>query len=91
VKLLIETGDDFVIGNITGPQNALNMSGSVGKGKDATMTLNARAQIDPDTLKAIVTEAISKACGINLTPEFIAMKCLKPGRPNPTHRYDHVV
>jgi hypothetical protein len=67
------------------------MSGRAGKGKDATMTLNARAQIDPDTLKSIVTEAISKACGINITSDFIAMKCLKPGRPNPTHRYDHVV
>jgi hypothetical protein len=45
----------------------------------------------PDTLKAIVTEAISKACGSNITADFVAMKCLKPGRPNPTHRYDHVV
>ncbi len=91
VKLLIKTGNCFVIGNITGSQNSLNVRGSAGEGKEAVMTLNARAQMEPDTLKAIVLEEISKAGGNNIISEFVAVKCLKPGRPNPTYRYDHIV
>lgn len=91
VKLLIKTGNSFVIGNITGPNNFLNIRGSAGEGKEAKMTLNARAQMEPDTLKDIVLEEISKAGGNDITSDFIALKCLKPGRPNPTYRYDHIV
>jgi G3E family GTPase len=91
VKLLIKTGNGFVIGNITGTKNSLNIRGSAGAGKEAKLTLNARAQMEPDTLKAIVLEEISKVGGSNITADFVALKCLKPGRPNPTYRYDHIV
>ncbi len=91
VKLLIKTGNDFVIGNITGPHNLLNIRGSAGEGKEAGMTLNARAQMEPATLEAIVLEEIARAGGSNITAEFAALKCLKPGRPNPTYRYDQIV
>lgn len=91
VKLLIKTGNGFVIGNITGPNNLLNIRGSAGEGQEARMTLNARAQMEPDTLEAIVLEEISHAGGSKIMAEFAALKCLKPGRPNPTYRYDHIV
>ncbi|TWH45432.1 GTP-binding protein [Sporomusa sp. KB1] len=90
VKLLIKTDNGFVIGNITGPKNFLNIRGSAGEGKEAQMTLNARSQMEPDALKAIVLEEISKASENHITTDFVALKCLKPGRPNPTYRYDHV-
>lgn len=91
VKLLIKTGNGFVIGNITGPNNLLNIRGSAGEGKEAKMALNARAQMQPDLLKTIVLEEISRASGNNIVSECVALKCLKPGRPNPTYRYDHIV
>jgi G3E family GTPase len=91
VKLLIKTGNGFVIGNITGPQNILNIRETAGTGKEAKMTLNARIQMEPDALKAIVLEEISKAAGNNITSDLVAFKCLKPGRPNPTYRYNHIV
>jgi len=91
VKLFIKAGDRFVIGNVTGQKNSLNIRGAAGVGKEAKMTLNARVQMEPDTLKAIVLGEISKAGGNNITSNPIALKCLKPGRPNPTYRYDRVV
>jgi len=91
VKLLVKTDNGFVIGNITGPKNFLNIRGSAGEAKEAKMTLNARAQMEPDTLQAIILEEISKAGENDITADFLALKCLKPGRPNPTYRYDHIV
>lgn len=91
VKLLIKTGDGFVIGNIVGTRNFLTIRGSAGESTEAKMTLNARAQMEPDTLKAIVTEEIFQAGGSNVTSDFVALKCLKPGRPDPTYRYDYIV
>ncbi|WP_371380956.1 GTP-binding protein [Sporomusa aerivorans] len=91
VKLLIKTGEGFVIGNITGARSFLTIRGSAGESNEARMTLNARAQMEPDTLKTIVLEEISQAGGSNITSDFTALKCLKPGRPNPTYRYDYIV
>lgn len=91
VKLLIKTDSGFVVGNITGSQKLPNIRGLVSEGKEVTLTLNARAQMEPDTLEAIVVEEISQACQGKINTNYIALKCLKPGRPNPTYRYDHVV
>jgi len=91
VKLLVKSNDSFVIGNITGPSNFVNIRGAAGKDNQAIMTLNARAQMEPDLLKAIVLEEISKVGGANISADFVALKCLQPGRPNPTYRYDHIV
>lgn len=91
VKLLIEASDRFAIGNVTGKIDSLNIRGSAGIGKEAKMTLNARVQMDPDTLKTITLEEISTACGSAVTSIPIALKCLSPERPNPTYRYDHII
>jgi G3E family GTPase len=91
VKLLIATDTGFVIGNITGPENVVHIRETAGTGTVAKMTLNARAQMEPDALRAVVLEAVSRAGESNVITDFVALQCLKPGRPNPTYRYDHVV
>lgn len=91
VKLLLKNGDGFVIGNVTGSQPAPSIRGLLGAGGEVAMTLNARAQLEPATLEVIVSEEIANACGDETQAEYLALKCLKPGRPNPTFRYDHVV
>lgn len=91
VKLLIETGSGLVMGNITGPENAVSIRETAGTGPTAKMTLNARAQMEPDALKAVVLEAVSRAGEGKVLADFVALQCLKPGRPNPTYRYEHVV
>ena len=91
VKLIIKTGSGFTIGNITGPDNFLNLRGTAGEGQAAVLTLNARAQIEPEQLKTIVLEEIAKLCASNINPNNVTLNSLQPGRPSPTYRYDHVV
>jgi G3E family GTPase len=91
VKLLVKAGDGLVCGNITGSRNVLSIRGAAGAGQTAKLTLNARAQMAPEVLQAIVADEISQAAGSNITTDYIALKCLQPGRPQPTYRYDHVI
>jgi len=58
---------------------------------DARLTLNARVQMSPEALETIVREMIVSTCQGRITATNVAWRCLSPGRPNPTHRYDHVV
>lgn len=87
----MEAGKSYLIGNLTGSKELLNIRGSLGDEKEVKMVLNARVQMDPGKLESIVLEEISKACEGKINTEVIAMKCLSPGRPNPTHRYNHIV
>jgi len=91
VKLIIEAGNNFVIGNLTGQNESLEIRRSAGVGNEAKMTLNARVQMEPNNLKDIVLEEIANACGTEIASEILALECLSPGRPNPTHRYNYVV
>ncbi|MHC6180002.1 GTP-binding protein [Clostridium sp. JNZ X4-2] len=92
VKLLIETGEHYVIGNLTGRKESLNIRGSAGMGNKAKMILNARIEMDPADLERIVSEAVSAVCAEEgITQKVEALKCLSPGRPNPTHRYNYIV
>jgi len=91
VKLIVESGDNFVVGNLTGKRDTLGLRGSAGVSGEATMTINARVQLEPEKLEKTVLEEIAKACGKDIDSKILALKCLSPGRPNPTHRYDHIV
>ncbi|HHU32522.1 MAG: GTP-binding protein [Zhaonellaceae bacterium] len=91
VKLIIEAGNNFVIGNLTGQNESLELRRSTGVGNEAKMTLNARVQMEPENLKNIVLKEIADVCGTEVVSEILALKCLSPGRPNPTHRYKYVV
>ncbi|AKA67657.1 GTP-binding protein [Clostridium scatologenes] len=91
IKLLVEAGDQYVIGNLTGKKESLNIRGSAGMGNEAKMIINARVEMNPAELDNIVSEVVSKVCGEDITQKVEASKCLKPGRPNPTHRYDYIV
>jgi Ni2+-binding GTPase involved in maturation of urease and hydrogenase len=92
VKLLLEVGDACVIGNLTGTRDTAGLRGDAPTGAEAKLTLNARVQMPPERLEALVREAIASAsrrAGVTVVP--VAWRCLSPGRPNPTHRYAHVV
>lgn len=91
VKLMVETGGDFLIGNLTGKGDTLSIRGLLVTGVEARLTINARVQMSPEALETIVREMIASACTGKITAKSVAWRCLSPGRPNPTHRYDHVV
>lgn len=91
VKLMAEAGDKFVFGNLTGKSDTLSIRGSALTASEARLTLNARVQMSPEALEAIVQDLLVSTSEEQITVTPVAWHCLSPGRPNPTHRYDHVV
>jgi G3E family GTPase len=91
VKLIIEAGDSYVIGNLTGKKESLYIRSKAETGNEAKMIINARVQMEPENLERIVLEEIRVACGKDIISRIDALKCLSPGRPDPTYRYDYIV
>jgi len=91
VKIILETGDNYLVGNLTGKASTLNFRGKAGVSDNAQIIINARVGVNPDTLGRLVHETIDavKGEGITLSPK--AWQCISPGYPNPTHRYRKVV
>ena len=91
VKLAVTSGASLVTMNLVGTRETLEVHGEAAQGTSATLTLNARVQMTPEQLEAIVREQMAKVCGTAVTAQSVAWRCLSPGRPNPTYRYDKVV
>ena len=91
VKLILQAKDSFLIGNLTGNNEAPNIRRSAGIANEAKMTLNARVQMEPEKLEKIVLEEMAAVCGTDIESSILALQCLSPGRPQPTYRYDHVI
>lgn len=90
VKAMVEAGGDFAVGNLTGSAETLRIRGSVSPTGHARLTLNARVETSPEALNKLVAEELAKVAG-GLVITTLASKCLMPGRPEPTHRYEHLV
>ena len=92
VKIILETGHNYLTGNLTGPIDTLNFRGSVGTGTKARLTLNARVEMSPENLEQIVRNTLDDLFKKeHLTANIVALRCLSPGRPKPTYRFDRVV
>lgn len=91
VKMILEAGNDFLKGNLTGLNNTLNFRGSAGTSSEARLTLNARVEMSPEELEQIVRETLDVNAKDNVTVKIVALRCLSPGRPNPTFRFDRIV
>lgn len=91
VKILIESGDNYLIGNLTGLNNTLSFRNSAGTSTEARLTLNARVEMSPEALETIVRKTLDACKGKDIRKNIVALRCLSPGRPNPTFRFDQVV
>lgn len=91
VKIILEAGENFLTGNLTGRSNTLNFQGSAGTSSKARLTLNARVQMSPEDLEQTVNQALDTITKGDLEYKIIALRSLSPGRPNPTYRYDRIV
>jgi len=91
VKMMLESGENYLLGNLTGKVDTLNFRGSAGTGTKARLTLNARVEMSPETLEKIVRNTIETNTTGNLKATIVTLRCLSPGRPNPTFRFDHIV
>lgn len=91
VKLLLAADGQYLLGNLTGGPDTLMLRGRAGTSNQATLTINARVEIAPDELAALVQEEMTHACQEKINFKPTVFRCLQPGRPQPTFRYDHVV
>ena len=91
LKIILESGENYLIANLTGLKCTLNFRGLAGISTKARLTLNARVEMSPDELELIVRKTLNKYTKDSLTLNIVALRCLSPGRPNPTYRFDHII
>lgn len=91
VKILLDSDDKYIVSNLTGVSNTLTFRQSAGISDNARLTINARVEMSPDTLENIVRTTLDTITGTTISKKIVALLCLRPGRPNPTYRFDHIV
>ena len=91
VKIMLESDENYLIGNLTGKGDTLNFRGSAGTGSKARLTLNARVEMSPEKLEQIVRDTLNTKTTDSLAARIVTLRCLSPGRPNPSFRFDHIV
>lgn len=94
LKLLIrgKNAGGYVLANLTGASDPIRVSSDGSVSAPASMTINARVQMEPDDLNTCVFDCLSQTAekhSVSCTAD--STECLKPGRPNPTYHYDCVV
>ena len=90
VKMMLEAGTHYLLGNLTGKEVTINFRGSAGIGSEARLTLNARVEMNPEVLEILVRDTLESFSG-DLEVKILALRCLSPGRPEPTFRFKYVV
>ena len=91
VKVIAENNRQYIAGNLTGNASTLTLRGAIAPCDNIRFTINARVETSPEMLDTIVTETLDALVGNRYDAERLAWRCLRPGRPNPTHRFDVVV
>ncbi|MDR0815590.1 MAG: cobalamin synthesis protein P47K [Bacteroidales bacterium] len=90
VKAILENGNRYVVGNLTGKRDTLSLRESAGTGNQAKLTLNARVETSPEKLDSLVRDALHVSTRNRYDSVISAWRCLQPGRPNPTYRFTSV-
>jgi len=91
VKMILESGNNFITGNLTGRNETLNFRGSAGKSTRVRLTLNARVEMSPNMLEQIVRGTLDSQTQNDIQARIITLRSLSPGRPRPTYRYNYIV
>jgi hypothetical protein len=80
------------MGNLTSRDSEPLLQGEItGFPPRASLTLNARVEMSPEDLERIARDALSRVAGDRIRAEVLTLHCLRPGRPQPTHRYKTAV
>ena len=90
LKMTLISGMDLAImslvRNDADPELSRQIQGELTEGE---LTVNARAHIDPDRLRAISEKAVAEACNAQgIRCEVLSTEAFRPGRPEPEYRID---
>ncbi len=91
VKLILSDRQSELVGNLTRLDAAPKLRGECPPSLSASMILNARVEMPPATLEQRVRRVMQEICGTTIEHRFLEMRCLSPGRPQPTFRHLQVV
>ena len=86
IKVILENGKQYAVGNITGDASTLQLRGTAGTSDHAKLIINARVETTPEHLDELVRQVLLEAIDSKYKDEVLAWRYLQPGRPNPTHR-----
>ncbi len=90
LKAIAALNGRTAVGNLTQLQGNISVRNLGDTAGESVLTLNARVQIAPERLEEIVRKTIDQT-NDGLETKILTLRCLMPGRPNPTHRFSEVV
>ncbi|MCB0664858.1 MAG: hypothetical protein KDC80_03505 [Saprospiraceae bacterium] len=91
IKLILENGPKYVMGNLTDAKEEHDLVGIAGVSDSAKMIINARVELPPESLDILVKRILEIVTKPAIEMEILTWNCINPGYPKPTHRYDRVI
>ncbi len=87
VKLIVENGDLYISANLAGSSEKPVFRWSAGKSDNAEMIVNARVVMEPEELEKVFRNSLQIVTNFDIKVKINRIRSIKPGYPNPTHRY----
>lgn len=92
VKIMLASAHGDIFAHLTKNSGNVDYSGEIRDVDEAALLVNCRVESEPDKVLAEVKETLEFLCSHNhITMQIENCASLKPGRPNPVHRYDKIV
>ncbi|MCL2624863.1 MAG: cobalamin biosynthesis protein P47K [Planctomycetaceae bacterium] len=91
VKAILHLDGKECVANLTSLDSDVDVRNTEPKSDQPILILNARVQISPEELENMVRELLATVASEQLGIQIQTMRCLMPGRPNPTHRFAKIV
>jgi G3E family GTPase len=92
LKVFVSDASGSITGNVTGLVSKPSVRGRLKAGVvPLQLLVNARVHCAPEELKGIVQECLGAASGDKITVKVTKVESFRPGRPQPTHRFDKPV
>jgi G3E family GTPase len=89
--LMVSASNQSLSANLTSSQGKATLRGQIYGDSPMTLVFNARVQMSPEELHATIEEHLKAICGETIQLQINAIRSLRPGRPQPLHRYVTVV
>jgi Ni2+-binding GTPase involved in maturation of urease and hydrogenase len=92
IKLIVTAPAGALVANLTRTHEEPQVRGEIGGAPaEVRMVLNARVAVPPEELERMVRAALAAAACTGTRIDVTHLQSLRPGRPQPTHRYGRVV
>lgn len=91
LKLLLTGSGGRLKMSLTSGVGEISCEGAAQASTAASLIVNARVRIDPESLKAVVERCLQDAAAATFTAEVREITSFRPGRPKPVHRFNSIV